>query len=75
MSKDVIWKDVGQPLTDAQVAELAALEAMPDSEIDLSDIPEKLDWSDAVRGPLTPELRCALLAKRDARRAAREAAE
>jgi uncharacterized protein (DUF4415 family) len=31
-------------------AELAALKAMPESEIDLSDIPEKLDWSNAERG-------------------------
>lgn len=30
--------------------ELAALEAMPDSEIDTSDIPETLDWSGAERG-------------------------
>lgn len=30
--------------------ELAALRAMPDDEIDTSDIPETEDWSRAVRG-------------------------
>ena len=38
------------PLTAAQKEELARLAAMPDEEIDFSDIPEKLDWSNAVRG-------------------------
>ena len=33
-----------------QMRELAALAAKPDSEIDLSDIPEITDWSGAVRG-------------------------
>ena len=31
-------------------AELKRLAAMPDDEIDFSDIPEQLDWSGAVRG-------------------------
>jgi uncharacterized protein (DUF4415 family) len=31
-------------------AELAALEKMPDSTIDTSDIPEQRDWSGTVRG-------------------------
>jgi len=30
--------------------ELAALEAMRDKDIDMSDIPEVTDWRDAVRG-------------------------
>lgn len=38
------------PLTDAQRAELKKLAAMPDADIDLSDIPEKLDWPNAERG-------------------------
>jgi uncharacterized protein (DUF4415 family) len=40
------------PLTDAQKAELAALAARPDSEIDYSDIPPMSDedWKRAVRG-------------------------
>ncbi len=32
--------------------ELEALEEMPDSEIDTTDIPEATDWSGAERGPL-----------------------
>ena len=37
-------------MTDQQKAELAALAAMSDDEIDTSDIPEATDWSDAKRG-------------------------
>lgn len=37
-------------LTIQQKADLAALESLPDSEIDTSDIPEVLNWSDAERG-------------------------
>ena len=39
-------------LTDEQRAELEALEAMPDDQIDFSDIPEMTDadWSKAKRG-------------------------
>ena len=37
-------------LTAAQRAELDALEALPDDQIDTSDIPETLDWSGAKRG-------------------------
>ncbi len=37
-------------LTAAQRAELDALEALPDDQIDTSDIPESLDWSGAKRG-------------------------
>ena len=37
-------------LTNEQHARLAALAAMPDSEIDTSDIPEDTDWSAAERG-------------------------
>lgn len=39
-------------LTRQQRAELKALEALPDREIDTSDIPEILDWSGARRGAL-----------------------
>lgn len=40
------------PLTAEQDAELAALAARPDSEIDFSDIPELTEqfWKNAVRG-------------------------
>ena len=39
-------------LTEAQKAELEALEAMPDDQIDYSDIPEmtEAEWSKAKRG-------------------------
>ena len=37
-------------LTDKQQAELSALEALPDDQIDTRDIPEISDWSDARRG-------------------------
>jgi uncharacterized protein (DUF4415 family) len=36
-------------------AELAALEAMTDEDIDYSDIPQQLDWSGGVRGMFRPE--------------------
>lgn len=38
------------PLTEEQRAQLARLAAMPDEDIDFSDIPLKLDWSNAERG-------------------------
>ena len=37
-------------MTDQQKAELAALAAMSDDEIDTSDTPEVTDWSNAKRG-------------------------
>ena len=37
-------------LTGRQRAELSALEALPNDQIDTSDIPEVRDWSDAKRG-------------------------
>ncbi len=38
--------------TGKREAEIEALEALPDEEIDTSDIPEILDWSGARRGLL-----------------------
>ena len=38
------------PLTDAQRAELVRLAAMADEDINTDDMPEVLDWSNAVRG-------------------------
>ncbi len=35
--------------------ELAALEALPDEDIDTSDISEVTDWNDAVRGRFLPK--------------------
>ena len=47
------WYDAGRAAWLAlQVAELAA---MPDSEIDTSDIPEVTDWSGAKRGMFTAQ--------------------
>jgi len=37
-------------LSRSQVNQLRALSRMKDEDIDLSDIPEKLDWSNAVVG-------------------------
>lgn len=37
-------------LTKRMVEELTRVAAMPDSEIDLSDLPEVTDWSDGVVG-------------------------
>jgi uncharacterized protein (DUF4415 family) len=37
-------------LTPELLAESARLAALPDDSIDLSDMPEVLDWSGAVRG-------------------------
>lgn len=38
------------PLSPELQAELDALAARPDSEIDTADMPEVIDWSGAVRG-------------------------
>ncbi len=45
-------KDKPLKLTEEQKAQLAKLATMPDSEIDLSEIPELTDdfWGNAVRG-------------------------
>ena len=75
MSDVIMSLDELGPLTEAQKRELDALRDMPDSEIDLSDIPEKLDWSHAHRGPLTPEKKREMIAARDARWAMRQAAK
>lgn len=40
-----------KPLTPRLRAELKALAAMPDSEIDPAEMPPITDWSHAVRGP------------------------
>lgn len=42
--------DPTKKATETRSAELAALEAMTDDDIDYSDIPQQLDWSGAVRG-------------------------
>ena len=37
-------------LTPRQRAQISALEGLPDDQIDMSEVPETLDWSNAVRG-------------------------
>lgn len=37
-------------LTPRQRDQILALESLPDDQIDMTDIPETLDWSNAVRG-------------------------
>ncbi len=43
-------KASSRSLTRKQKAELEALAALPDDQIDLSDVPEVRDWSGAKRG-------------------------
>ena len=43
-------KDTSKSLAAAQLAELAALDALPEDQIDTRDIPEQRDWSGARRG-------------------------
>lgn len=45
-------KGNSRTLTPQQRTELEALEALPDRDIDTSEIPEILDWSGARRGAL-----------------------
>ena len=45
-------KGTSKELTGEQKAEIEALAALPDQEIDTSDIPEILDWTGARRGLL-----------------------
>ena len=45
-------KGTSRKLTKAQEAELQALAALPDEQIDTSDIPEIRDWSGARRNLL-----------------------
>jgi uncharacterized protein (DUF4415 family) len=53
-------------LTRKQKAELEALAALPDERIDLSDIPEVLDWSNAKRGLFYRPLKQQLTLRLDA---------
>lgn len=56
------------PLTDAQRAELAALDAIPDSEIDYKDAPALSDdfWRNAERGRFYKPIKQQVTAKLDA---------
>ncbi len=46
--------------------DLAVLEALPDEDIDTSDIPEGTDWSDAVRGKFYRPVKKAISLRVDA---------
>ncbi len=50
----------------ATKADLAVLEALPDEDIDTSDIPEATDWSDAVRGQFYRPVKKAISLRVDA---------
>lgn len=56
------------PLTEKQQAELAALAAMPDDQIDYSDIPPLTDefWKNAVRNPFYKPTKTATTVRVDA---------
>lgn len=56
------------PLTHQQKAELAALSAMPDSQIDTSDIPTLTDdfWKNAIRNPFYRPMKQATTVRIDA---------
>ena len=43
------------PLTAKQQADLEYLATLSDDNIDLSDIPEVTDWSNAIRGSIKPQ--------------------
>jgi uncharacterized protein (DUF4415 family) len=55
------------PLTGAQQAELKALAALPDSQIDRSDIPQLGDdfWREAIRNPLYKPVKQAITVRVD----------
>ena len=56
------------PLTEAQKAEIETLAAMPDDQIDTSDIPELTDeqWAGAVRGRFYRPIKQQITARVDA---------
>jgi len=53
-------------LTKRQAKELAALRKMKDEDIDLSDIPEQLNWSNAVVGKFYRPMKQSLTIRLDA---------
>jgi uncharacterized protein (DUF4415 family) len=66
--KTEIRRTIGQPLTVRQKRELAALAALPDNEIDTSDIPELPPgaWKNAVRGKFYRPIKQAISMRLDA---------
>ena len=59
-------KAISKSLTAAQKAELAALEALPDNQINTKDIPEQRDWSGAQRGKFYRPIKQQLTLRLDA---------
>lgn len=55
-----------KPLTKTLQAELDALAAMPESEIDTSEMPEIANWSEGVRGALFRPIKKPLSLRLDA---------
>jgi uncharacterized protein (DUF4415 family) len=53
-------------LSKKQAKELAELSALPDEKIDLSDLPEVLDWSGAVVGKYYRPIKKSLTIRLDA---------
>ena len=66
MSGATMKKGNPEPLTPELQAELEALAAMPDSEIDTSEMPPITDWSRAVRGPFYRAIKRPLSLRLDA---------
>lgn len=56
MSAVIMKKDYTGLPSDIQ-AQMRALEDMPDDQIDTTDAPEILDWSDARRGVFYPPVK------------------
>jgi uncharacterized protein (DUF4415 family) len=59
-------KDHSKPLTPAQAAELEALAALPEDQINTRDVPEQRDWSTAQRGLLFRPVKKQLTLRLDA---------
>ena len=59
-------KGTSKLLTKKQKAELKVLEALPDGQIDTSDIPQVHDWSGAKRGVLYRPVKQQLTLRLDA---------
>ena len=53
-------------LTKTQARDIARLQKMKDEDIDLSDIPEQLDWSNAVVGKFYRPVKQSLTIRLDA---------
>ncbi len=53
-------------LTKTQAKQLASLQKMKDEDIDLSDIPEQLEWSNAVVGKFYRPVKQSLTIRLDA---------